>query len=160
MQQRFPLVSLAALRSIKWRLSRTVFEFGYDHVTPQQFVRTAAYQPENSSQYMRRPLDLPLSGRRVELRIMVRRFWCDAVLCGRSPANSSKGRASSLRPPDSPLETIVHHLGLALGGRPGAAFAHRLIMLLSNDKLLRETIAGTNVGPSFTATASSCRRHV
>jgi hypothetical protein len=27
------------------------------------------------------------------------------------------------------LETIVHHLGLALGGRPAAAFANRLIGL-------------------------------
>jgi len=35
------------------------------------------------SRYLRRPADLPLSGRRVELTIVARRFWCDAVLCGR-----------------------------------------------------------------------------
>ncbi|WP_150130092.1 transposase [Sinorhizobium sp. RAC02] len=31
------------------------------------------------------------------------------------------------------LETIVHHLGLALGGRPAAAFANRLMMPVCND---------------------------
>lgn len=35
------------------------------------------------------------------------------------------------------METIVHHLGLALGGRPAAAFANRLMMPVSNDTLLR-----------------------
>lgn len=31
------------------------------------------------------------------------------------------------------LDTIVHHLGLALGGRPAAAFAKRLMIPVSND---------------------------
>jgi transposase len=35
------------------------------------------------SRYWRQAADLPMAGRRVVLRIMVRRFWCDAVLCGR-----------------------------------------------------------------------------
>jgi hypothetical protein len=35
------------------------------------------------SRYERQPADLPLSGRRVELTVVTRRFWCDAVLCGR-----------------------------------------------------------------------------
>ena len=35
------------------------------------------------------------------------------------------------------LETIVHHLGLALGGRPGAVFSKRLMMSVSKDTLLR-----------------------
>jgi transposase len=35
------------------------------------------------------------------------------------------------------LEDIVHHLGLALGGRPGAGFAQRLMLPVSNDTLLR-----------------------
>ena len=35
------------------------------------------------------------------------------------------------------MEGIVHHLGLALGGRPGAAFAERLMIPVSNDTLLR-----------------------
>lgn len=37
----------------------------------------------------------------------------------------------------SRLECIVHHLGLALGGRPAASFARRLMVPVSNDTLLR-----------------------
>ena len=35
------------------------------------------------------------------------------------------------------LDCLVHHLGLALGGRPGASFAKRLMLPVSNDTLLR-----------------------
>lgn len=35
------------------------------------------------------------------------------------------------------LERIVHHLGLALGGRPAAGVAQRLMLPVSNDILLR-----------------------
>jgi hypothetical protein len=35
------------------------------------------------------------------------------------------------------LEGIVHRLGLALGGRPGASFARRLMLPVSNDTPLR-----------------------
>jgi transposase len=70
---------------------------------------------------------------------MVRRFWCDAVLCSRrifaerfdeavlAPRARRTGR----------LEMIVHHLGLALGGRPAASFAERLMVPVSKDTLLR-----------------------
>jgi hypothetical protein len=37
----------------------------------------------------------------------------------------------------SRLECIIHHLGLALGGRPGASFAKRLMLPVSNDTVLR-----------------------
>ena len=37
----------------------------------------------------------------------------------------------------SRLEGLVHHLGLALGGRPAASFAKRLMLPVSNDTLLR-----------------------
>jgi len=35
------------------------------------------------------------------------------------------------------LDELAHHLGLALGGRPAASFARRLMLPLSNDTLLR-----------------------
>ena len=38
---------------------------------------------------------------------------------------------------DGRLDYIVHHLGLALGGRPAASFARRLMLPVSNDTLLR-----------------------
>ncbi len=69
----------------------------------------------------------------------VRSFRCDGVLCGRrifaerfgdevlAPRSRRTGR----------LEQIVHHLGLALGGRPAASMAHRLMLPVSNDTLMR-----------------------
>lgn len=65
--------------------------------------------------------------------IATRRFWCDAVLCGRrifceqfdSGVLARYGRRTQQ------LETIVHHLGLALGGGPAAALAGRLIVPVS-----------------------------
>jgi transposase len=91
------------------------------------------------SRYERRPADLPLSGRRVELTVMTRRFWCDAVLCGRRIFCEQFGDNVLVRygRRTQRLETIVHHLGLALGGRPAAAFAERLMVPVSNDTLLR-----------------------
>ena len=91
------------------------------------------------SRYRRRVTDLPLSGRSVRLLVVARRFRCDAVLCGRhifaerfadgvlAPSARRTGR----------LDCIVHHLGLALGGRPAASFARRLILPVSKDTLLR-----------------------
>ncbi len=70
---------------------------------------------------------------------IVRRFHCDDARCIRrifaerfgdeilAPYARRTGR----------LETIVHHLGLALGGRPGAGFARRLRVPVSNDTLIR-----------------------
>lgn len=91
------------------------------------------------SRYFRRAKDLPLSGRRVELQILVRRFRCDAVLCGRQIFAERFGDsvlAPRARRTDR-LDHIVQHLGLALGGRPGASFAARMMLPVSNDTLLR-----------------------
>ena len=91
------------------------------------------------SRYWRRPADLPLGGRRVELRVMVRRFQCDAVLCPRR-IFAERFAGCTLAPlarRTERLDHIVHHLGLALGGRPAAAFAARLMTPVTNDTLLR-----------------------
>jgi transposase len=91
------------------------------------------------SRYWRRPTDLPLGGRRVELRVMVRRFQCDAVLCPRRifAERFAEDALAPLARRTERLDHIVHHLGLALGGRPAAAFAARLMTPVSNDTLLR-----------------------
>jgi hypothetical protein len=70
---------------------------------------------------------------------VARRFWCDAVLCGRRIfcEQFDDGVLGRYGRRTQRLETIVHHLGLALGGRPAAAFAARLMMPVSNDTLLR-----------------------
>lgn len=91
------------------------------------------------SRYLRRAADLPLGGRCVELLVVVRRFRCDAVLCGRL-IFAERFTAKVLGPfarRTARLEQVVHHLGLALGGRPGANLAERLRLPVSRDTLLR-----------------------
>jgi transposase len=81
------------------------------------------------SRYVRHVRDLPISGRGVRLCLATRRFSCERRDCPRrifaerfeeavSPARARR---------TSRLEHIVHHLGLALGGRPAASFAKRLM---------------------------------
>lgn len=91
------------------------------------------------SRYWRHAADLPLGGRRVDLLISVRRFWCDAVLCGRQifAERFADGALAPRARRTERLDHIVHHLGLALGGRPGASFGERLMLPVSNDTLLR-----------------------
>ncbi len=91
------------------------------------------------SRYQRRLADLPISGHPVWLVVLARRFYCHAVLCGRR-VFTEHFDADVLAPwarRTARLEHIVHHLGLALGGRPAAAFARRLMVPASNDTLLR-----------------------
>ncbi len=80
------------------------------------------------SHYRRRVTDLPLSGRSVQLVVIARRFRCDAVLCGRQifTERFADGVLAPSARRTTRLDCIVHHLGLALGGRPAAGFAKRL----------------------------------
>jgi len=84
-------------------------------------------------------MDLPLSGRSVQLCVVARRFRCDAVLCGRQIF--AERFADSVLAPSARrtarLDCIVHHLGLALGGMPAASMARRLMLPVSKDTLLR-----------------------
>jgi transposase len=91
------------------------------------------------SRYRRRLSDLPLAGKPVRLVVLVRRFHCDAVLCGRR-IFAERFDENVLAPwarRTARLDDIVHHLGLVLGGRPAASFAQRLMLPVSNDTLLR-----------------------
>ncbi len=91
------------------------------------------------SRYQRRLADLPLVGKPVRLVIEARRFHCDALLCGRR-IFAERFDGDILAPSarrTARLDHIVHHLGLALGGRPAATFAKRLMLPVSNDTLLR-----------------------
>lgn len=90
------------------------------------------------SRYHRRVADLPLGGRAVLLRLATRRFRCDEQSCRRQIFAERFGMSVSERARRTDrMEGIVHHLGLALGGRPGAVFAARLMLPVSNDTLLR-----------------------
>ncbi|MEY9181277.1 hypothetical protein [Bradyrhizobium sp. USDA 313] len=82
--------------------------------------------------------DLPLLGRIVELLVIARRFRCHAVLCGAIYSlSASQGILAPSARRTVRLGSIVHHLGLALGGRPAAAFAKQLMLPVSKDTLLR-----------------------
>lgn len=91
------------------------------------------------SRYVRQVSDLPCSGQGGLLRISTRRFSCNVSHCRRrifaerfDDAQIAKHSRRTGR-----LDCIVHHLGLALGGRPAASFARRLMLPVSNDTVLR-----------------------
>ena len=91
------------------------------------------------SRYLRRVADLPLAGRPVRLVVVARRFRCGADLCGRRMFTErfEDGVLAPWARRTGRLDHVVHHLGLALGGRPAASFARRLMLPVSNDTLLR-----------------------
>ena len=91
------------------------------------------------SRYLRRCADLPLAGQQVRLVVIARRFRCDAASCRRA-IFTERFSAEVLAPwarRTARLDSLVHHLGLALGGRPAASFARRLMFPVSDDTLLR-----------------------
>jgi hypothetical protein len=66
------------------------------------------------------------------------RFVCEVRHCRRQIFAERFGGSLPVRARRTTrLECIVHHLGLALGGRPAASFARRLMLPVSNDTLLR-----------------------
>jgi transposase len=91
------------------------------------------------SRYLRQVADLPCAGREVRLQMITRRFVCEVPHCRRRIFAERFGddvvQVRARR--TARLECIVHHLGLALGGRPAAGFANRLMLPVSNDTLLR-----------------------
>ena len=91
------------------------------------------------SRYDRQVADLPCAGKQIRLRVITRRFVCEVPHCRRQIFAERFG--DDVLPTWSRrtarLESIVHHLGLALGGRPAASFAKRLMLPVSNDTLLR-----------------------
>lgn len=91
------------------------------------------------SRYQRRIADLPLVGKPVHLICGVRRFRCAARQCGQK-IFTEQFAAGALAPwvrRTGRLDGLVHHLALALGGRPAASLARRLRLPVSNDTLLR-----------------------
>ena len=88
------------------------------------------------SRYRRRFADLPIAGQPVRLVVTARRFYCDAVLCERRifTERFDQGVLEPWARRTVRLDHIVYHLALALGGRPAASFARRLIMY-GRDKL-------------------------
>ena len=91
------------------------------------------------SRYERSLSDLPSDGRAVQIKIRVPRFRCHQADCPRRVFAERLGPevSTAFARRTERLEGIVHHLGPALGGRPGQGFARRLIIPVSKDTLLR-----------------------
>ena len=91
------------------------------------------------SRYQRVLSDLPSHGRAVRIRVLARRFRCQQSVCRQrifterfDPSIAARSARRTKR-----LEHIVHHIGLALGGRPAQDLARRLVLPVSKDTLLR-----------------------
>lgn len=91
------------------------------------------------SRYERQVADLPCAGRQIRLRVNTRRFVCEVSHCRRGIFAERFDEATLLvrSRRTRRLDHIVHHLGIALGGRPAANFAKRLMLPVSNDTVLR-----------------------
>jgi hypothetical protein len=88
------------------------------------------------SRYRRHLADLPVSGRPVEVKLTVRRFFCDHIDCS---AGTFVEQVSGLTEPYARrglgLQTALVAIGLALAGRPGSRLAIRLGMGASRSTL-------------------------
>ena len=100
------------------------------------------------SHYTRPLSDLPDAGRRVALNVRVRRFRCIGSDCRTKIFAERLGSdlAAAYARRTARLDCIVHHLGVALGGRPAASFARRLMVPASRDTMLR-TVRSRAVRP-------------
>lgn len=88
--------------------------------------------------FQRRIDDLPCAGQPVILIREARRFVCRTPTC---PAHTFRERFPAVVVPrvrrSLGLTTALAHIGMALGGEPGARLARRLGMPTSGDTLLR-----------------------
>ena len=90
------------------------------------------------SHYSRILADLPCQGRVARIHVRARRFRCDTATCSRRIfAERLPGIAQVKSRRTMRLADSQRHIGLALGGEPGARLATRLAMPVSGDTLLR-----------------------
>jgi transposase len=90
------------------------------------------------SRYQRRLEDVALAGEPVQLRLRVRRFFCDASACAtRTFAEQIPGLTSSHARRSPALQRSLSDIGLALAGRAGARLAGLLGLVTSRSTLLR-----------------------
>jgi len=90
------------------------------------------------SYYTRAPADLPISDRRIQLLLTVKRFRCRNLDCARSTFVESLPHlvAKSARRTKR-LDTALEAIAFALGGQAGSRLTPQLNMPVSGDTLLR-----------------------
>jgi len=90
------------------------------------------------SHYERTLADAPVAGRRVSLRLRVRRFFCPSTDCpARTFVEQVEGLTTRHARRTPLLRTMLEAIGLALAGRAGTRMAARLGARVSRDTLLR-----------------------
>ena len=88
--------------------------------------------------YVRRLTDVALGGRKVLIRVRVRRFVCVSAGCPvRTFVEQISGLTSRYARRSPPLRTMLEAIGLALCARAGARLASRLGVAASRSGLLR-----------------------
>jgi len=90
------------------------------------------------SRYLRAPRDLPVSTQPVQLRLLVRRFFCDQPTCARRTfAEGFPELLPRKAQRTARFTTTLYDVGMALGGSAGASLAHRLRICTSPDTIVR-----------------------
>ncbi len=91
------------------------------------------------SRYTRTLADLPVAGRQAVIEVGIRRFRCAVSDCPTRIFAERLGPdlAGPYARRTARLESIVHHLGLALGGRPAERLSRRLVVPARRDTMLR-----------------------
>ena len=94
------------------------------------------------SRYQRRLADTAVGGRRVVIRLVVRRFFCDGPDCPAATfAEQVEGLTSRYARRTAPLAGMLGAVAVALAGRAGARLARALHAAASRSTLLRLVMA-------------------
>ena len=105
------------------------------------------------SRYQRTLQDLPSSGLSVQLRLHVRRFFCDNASCSRKTfAEAASDVAARYARKTDRLTDLLARLGFALGGEQGTHIANVLRVTCSADtflRLIRKTTLATYATPTY-----------
>ncbi len=89
------------------------------------------------SYYTRSPQDLPISGRRVQLVLRVRRFRCPNRQCSRQTFAERLPEVAVWARQTSRLGAILESIAVVLSGQAGSRLTDQLAMPVSADTLLR-----------------------
>jgi transposase len=100
------------------------------------------------SHYTRSPPDLPISGRRVQLVLRVRRFRCPNPQCSRQTFAERLPQVPVSARQTSRLGAILESIAVVLSGQAGSRLADQLAMRLSADTLLRRAKKKTTTPPT------------
>src|SRR5215472_15525266 len=100
------------------------------------------------SYYTRSPQDLPISGRKVQLVLQVRRFRCPNPQCSRQTFAERLSHVPVWARHTSRLAAIVESIAVVLSGQAGSRLADQLAMPVSADTLLRRAKKKTSMPPT------------